>query len=104
VATKNHTVIDLDTFTSFILMNFDPHQLFLERFKPDVLIVDIDCLAGTKKLTLRGTDEKIEFSTISKLEELDFSLFDFYVVNQQEAEALIIRIRDTGRFLCPNEL
>ena len=95
------SVISLDSFTNFISSNFSPDQLYIDRFKPDVLIVDIDCLAENKKLAIRASFNKVEFSTIDKDATLDFSLYDFAVHTQSQAEVLLLEIKKAKKFLVP---
>ena len=91
-------MINLDSLQNFIELAFTKDQLYIERFNHDVLIVDIDCLSENKKLTLRASFDKIEFSTIDKEPEMDFSLFDFAISDQAEAEKLIENIKNNKKF------
>ena len=91
-------MINLDSLTDFLESIFTKEQLYIDRFKPDVLIVDIDCLTGDRKLTIRATFEEIEFSTISKEPEMDFSLFNFAISDQTEAQKLIENIKRNTSF------
>jgi len=97
-------MIDLNQLTVFITKRFPPEQLYIDRFKEDVLIVDIDCLRGDRKLTLRATDEKVEFSTISKEPELDFSLYDYSFNKQEDTEKMITAIQLAEIFLYPDDI
>ena len=94
-------MIDLDSLTVFIRLSFRADQLYIDRFKQDVLIVEIDCLSGDRKLALRSDGEKVEFSTVSKEPQIDFSLYDYSLKNQSQVEKLIIEINKAQTFLFP---
>jgi predicted ATPase len=99
---KRILVINLNQLTIFITSNFLPEQLFIDRLKEYALIADIDCLKGSRKLTLRATDENVEFSTISKEPELDFSLYAYSLNNQDQVEQTIIAMKKAQKFQFPN--
>ncbi len=80
-------MIDLDSFQNFIESTFTKDKLFIERFKHDVLIVDIDCLSENKKLTLRASFDKIEFSTINKEPEMDFRFLTLSQLTKQKLKS-----------------
>ena len=96
-------MINLDTLSAFIRNHYEGFHFYLDRSREDVLLAEIDCLEGERKLAIRGTYDKVEFSTISKDPELNFSFYDYSVKSQQKAEELLLRIKKKNKFLFPEE-
>ncbi|SHM77831.1 hypothetical protein [Flavobacterium chilense] len=86
-------MIDKDIFLQFISNNFSHDQLYIEKFRPELWFVDIDCFPNKPYiLAISILDEEIRFSTIDREPVLDFSLYDFIFQENKEAELFIEKI------------
>lgn len=92
-------MIDKNIFLKFISENFKDDQLYIDKFKPELWFVNIDCFSNEDyKLALVISDEDIRFSTIDKKPALDFSLYDFVFEENKEAEIFIKKVLKKGNF------
>jgi len=90
-------MIQKGKFKEFLYSLFDSRSIYYEEFKENVHLADIDCFPNQPyKLTIRISDDIIEFSTISKEPEIDFSLYEYSHVTNEEAENFVLRVQKKG--------
>ncbi|MCW3108056.1 MAG: hypothetical protein JWQ09_2562 [Segetibacter sp.] len=90
-------MINTELLVDFLKENFEEEQLLIDRFKPDLIFIDVDCLKDeTSKLTMALSSELIQIATVSKEPVLDFSLYDFNIDDIQTAMEYIRKVKDDG--------
>jgi hypothetical protein len=86
-------------FIDFIKSNFDSHLLSIDKFKENVIFIEINCLTKEpgKEFALVITDEYVGFSTLEKPSVTGanyFSMYDEYVNDFEKAKAYTLQIKD----------
>lgn len=91
-------MIRMSEFKEHLHNTFDVKTIYYDEFKPDLHFIELDCFAKETnyKLSIEMTPLEIKFSTVSKIPELDFSLYEFSKATNQEAEDFLFHIIKTG--------
>ena len=92
-------MVDKNIFLKFICEKFIDNQLYIDKFKPELWFVDIDCFINKPyKLSISISDEDIRFSTIDKEPVIDFSLYDYIFEENKDAEVFVEKVLKKGSF------
>ena len=92
-------MINILKFRQFLTKVFSSEIMSIDEFKTDLQFVEIDCFKSQpNKLVIEISCEKIKMSSISKEPSIDFSLYDYVFDNINDAENLILKIKETEAF------
>jgi len=94
-AVKNE--INVEKFENYVKEKFESKITYYEIFNHYHLF-DIDCFSENckHKLTIQISNEDIKFSTVTKEPSVDFSLYDYVIETNKEAEDFIEHILKFG--------
>ena len=97
-------MIDVEHFTYFLHEVFGSTIVYFERFKPDLLFFEIDCLdAQDKKISIEVSSEFVKLSCVDKKPSIDFSLHDYTFHDYEEAKDSLLRIKKTRIYIPPSQ-
>lgn len=92
-------MINISEFKIFLNNTFSPEIIYLDEFKPDLQFLEINCFDNQPiKLAIELSPESIKMSAIDKEPAIDFSSHDYSFDTLEEAEAFVLRIKNTGKF------
>jgi hypothetical protein len=86
-------MINKDNFVVYLSLKFPSQQLDIDKFKPELWFVEIDCFSNQSyKLAIEISTSDIKISTVNKNPSLDFSLYDYVFAENKEAEDFIDKV------------
>lgn len=90
--------IDIKNFSLFLFTTFSSQITFYEEFLPILYFVEIDCFSDDfeYKLSIEISDEAIKFALITKEPSIDFSLYDYVMNTNLEAEEFVKIVKHFG--------
>jgi hypothetical protein len=90
--------MDKVSFRNYLNDVYQSKIIFYEEFNEFVFFFEIDCFSEDckHKLSIEVSDENIKFGAITKEPSIDFSLYDFVIETNKEAEEFVERINEFG--------
>jgi hypothetical protein len=90
--------INIKEFIAFLFDIFSSQITYYEDFLPNLHFVEINCFPSDfdYKLSIEISDRDIKFGLVTKEPSIDFSLYDYVIENNLEAEQFVKEIRKLG--------
>jgi hypothetical protein len=93
-------MINKEDFIVYVSNKFNREQLSVDKFKPDLWFVEVDCFPNKPyKLAIEISLSNIKVSTVDKNPTIDFSLYDHVFEQNKKAEDYIDRIYQEQKFV-----
>lgn len=90
--------IKINNFKFFLVDMFSSQIIYYEEFIHNLHFVEIDCFPHDfdYKLSIEISDEDIKIGLVTKDSTIDFSLYDYVLYSNFEAEKFIKKIKKSG--------
>lgn len=90
--------INKESFRDYLKDVYQSKISFYEEFTESLTFFEIDCFPEDckHKLSLEVSDDDIRFGTVTKEPSVDFSLYDFVIETNKEAEEFVVQINTLG--------
>lgn len=96
-------MINIEEFALFLNNTFGESIIYFDRFKPELLFFEIDCLKDSdQKLSIDLSPDAVRLSSVDKSPGMDFSLHDHYFTSSIEAKNYLLEIYKTGIYISYN--
>ncbi|TDO71068.1 hypothetical protein EV143_11060 [Flavobacterium chryseum] len=95
---RNMKKINKESFRNYLNDVYQLKITFYEEFNEFVCFFEIDCFSEDckHKLSIEVSDENIKFGAVTKEPSIDFSLYDFVIETNKEAEEFVEQINEFG--------
>lgn len=90
--------INKESFKNYLSNVYQSKITYYEEFNEFLSFFEIDCFSEDckHKLSIEITDDDIKFGAITKEPSIDFSLYDFVIETNKEAEEFVEQINKFG--------
>lgn len=90
--------INKESFRNYLNDVYQSKITFYEEFSEFLSFFEIDCFSEDckYKLSIEVSDNDIRFGTVTKEPSIDFSLYDFVMATNKEAQEFVEKINKLG--------